>query len=235
MALELNTLAPKKWVANYGGIAPTIDIDDGVRVGDWAHDNSTTPYATWKCLYNTSGSPTWRRYVGAWDDLLVSGLAVKTIGASAPDLVNFAGSTTLQLYGFDGATTTEEVFATFQMPHGWIGSAIYPHVHWSPINANAGTVRWNFEYTWTDIGQTFGGTTTINATSNTSTTAWKHEITSLGTLTPLATQDGISSILVCRLFRDPSLDTYASDAVLLYLDIHYQKDGLGSDAEFTKS
>ena len=234
MAKELNTLACKKWTGNFSGVAPTLDVDDGVLVGDDAIDTSTTPRATWKCMYNTSGSPVWRRYMGAWEDLLVSGLSVKTT-ASSPGLVNFAGSTTLQLYGFDGSSTTEEVMCQFQFPHAWMGTVVYPHVHWAPATNGTGTVRWNFEYTWCDIGQTFGGTTTIYSTNNTSATAWKHEMAELGSITPSATQDGFSSIMVCRLYRDPTLDTYAGDACLLYIDIHYQKDGLGSDGEANKS
>lgn len=59
MTVELNTLSPKKWVANYSGARPTIDTTDGVLVGDFAIDNSTTPYTVWKNEDNTNGSPVW--------------------------------------------------------------------------------------------------------------------------------------------------------------------------------
>ena len=56
---ELNTLAPMKWSASYGGVAPTIDSSSGVHVGDIAIDTSTTPNLQWKCTVNTVGSPVW--------------------------------------------------------------------------------------------------------------------------------------------------------------------------------
>ena len=59
MTIELNTISTKKFVANYGGITPTIDSSNGVRVGDFAIDSSTTPNKIWRCLVNTIGSPIW--------------------------------------------------------------------------------------------------------------------------------------------------------------------------------
>ena len=62
MAKELNTLSPKKWVANYSDAKPTIDVSNGVRVGDIAVDTSTSPNEkVWTCYDNTAGSPVWYR------------------------------------------------------------------------------------------------------------------------------------------------------------------------------
>jgi len=57
MAIELNTLAPKKWVDNYAGATPTIDTTDGVRVGDFAIDTSND--AVWQCKDDTDTAPVW--------------------------------------------------------------------------------------------------------------------------------------------------------------------------------
>jgi len=54
---ELKTIAPRKWVANFGGNTPTIDTTDGVRVGDHAVDSSTA--RVWLCLDNTDTAPVW--------------------------------------------------------------------------------------------------------------------------------------------------------------------------------
>lgn len=235
---ELKTLAPRKWVANFSGVAPTLDTTDGVYVGDLAVDSGTTPNATWRCMVNTDSAPKWRRYVGAWEDLQVPGLAIKG-GAVAPDLIGFAGSTGLQVYGFNGGGTSpiEEVLFTVQMPHSWLlGTDIYPHVHFTPVNANSGTVKWYLEYTFAEIGATFAGTSTV-ATSAVAVAevAWRHQLASFSAITPSSIQDGISAIFAGRLYRDPGQDTYASDAAFLGFDIHYQSDGLGSDAETSKS
>jgi hypothetical protein len=56
MAIELNTLAPKKWVGNYGGVVPTLDVSDDIRVGDYAIDSSVTGVLPiWQCRDNTEG------------------------------------------------------------------------------------------------------------------------------------------------------------------------------------
>jgi len=39
---------------------------------------------------------------------------------------------------------------------------------------------------------------------------------------------------MCRLMRDVSEDDYDTDAALLYVDFHYERDTLGSDEEYVK-
>ena len=56
---ELKTLAPKKWVASFGGIAPTLDSSNDIHVGDIAVDNSITPNILWTCSNNALGAPVW--------------------------------------------------------------------------------------------------------------------------------------------------------------------------------
>ncbi len=48
--------------------------------------------------------------------------------------------------------------------------------------------------------------------------------------------DGLSSILIGRLFRNSSAagDTYTDKVGLLYIDAHYQINSLGSTDEYTK-
>lgn len=57
--VELNTLSPKKWEGNYGGIAPTLDSSNGVRIGDLALDLGFDGAICWLCQSNASGNPTW--------------------------------------------------------------------------------------------------------------------------------------------------------------------------------
>ena len=61
MSKELNTLANKKWVQNFSGLAPTLDTNSGVDVGDSAYDTSLTPNSRWSCVSNASGAPIWVR------------------------------------------------------------------------------------------------------------------------------------------------------------------------------
>jgi hypothetical protein len=129
------------------------------------------------------------------------------------------------------------------MPHGWNKTAIYPHVHWTPKTTADGapanqTVEWGLEYTWTEIGGDFADTAIVYTKTHTpadaNVVAGRHYLSSFAAITPSATQDGISGMLVCRLFRnatDATDDTYEADAGLLEIDFHYQMGSAGSRSE----
>ncbi len=84
-----------------------------------------------------------------------------------------AGSRGVYTYTFEsvGTDNEEEVFFSVQLPHNWKeGSAIYPHVHWSPqTTGHNGSVVWGLEYSWVNYDAasplTFPNTTIITATS----------------------------------------------------------------------
>jgi hypothetical protein len=169
-----------------------------------------------------------------WDDLRIPGSSVQK-GASAPDLGTFLGSGNLLVNRFDGNATTEQIYFTAQLPHSYKqGSDIYPHIHWTPTDGNAGNVKWQLEYSWQNINGTFSGTTTLTVTDSTDSTAWKHLLAPFSAIT--GTSKTISSMLVCRLFRDPSDgdDTYGSDAALLEIDFHFEIDTVGSRQALSK-
>lgn len=194
-------------------------------------------------------NPVPSRLVGAetvWDDLMIPGTSVKATGNSPPDMAGgFAGDNTLDLYVFDGVNTLEQVFFTIQLPHCWKqGSTIYPHVHISPTHTNGGdtnerVIRFSLEYTWANIWDTFGATATLNLDSDAfvpNTSQWKHLLCKNATGID-GTGKTLSSMLVCRLFRDPAdaADTYPQDVAFLQFDIHYEIDSLGSEQEYIKA
>lgn len=176
----------------------------------------------------------------------------RTIGANAPTFEKWyddlAGSSRgVYLYSFDDAAggSEKEIFFTMQMPHDWlIGTDIHVHVHWvGNVSDTTATPRWGLEYIWKDIGEVFGDTTTIYAVGNVEgdadITANKHYITEFAAITPGATADDISSILIGRIFRDSAngADTYnaaSNKCGLLYIDAHYKRDGSGSSGEYVK-
>jgi hypothetical protein len=178
-----------------------------------------------------------------WNDLQVHGNAVRG-GASAPDLVSgFAGSSSLYALAFDGTATAEEVYFSLQMPHGWVrGTTIYPHVHFSPSSTNGGdttprVVRFGLEYTWASIYGTFGAPSTIYLDSDPfvpNTSLHKH-LLAKNSSGIAGTDKGLSSMVMCRLFRNPGdpVDTYPQDAFFLQFDAHYAQDALGTRTEFT--
>ena len=98
-----------------------------------------------------------------WNDVVLGGTALVG-GASAPDLETF--QTGIKLYTFDGASTAEEVNGIFEMPHDYKeGTDIRPHIHWAPINANAGNVKWQMEYTIAANTVAFPANATISSTA----------------------------------------------------------------------
>lgn len=170
----------------------------------------------------------------AYDDIRVSGLSTKT-NATAPDLVAFAPATTnLLTYGFNGDATTEQVYFAIQLPHSYKeGTNISPHVHWTPTDTNTGTVVWSLEYTWANNAGTFPAPTTITSPAVAAGgTAWVSKYSDFGDIN--GSGKTVSSMLICRLFRDPANDTYEHDAALLEVDFHYQIDSFGSHDELTK-
>lgn len=176
-----------------------------------------------------------------WDDLRIEPV-VRSTGVKAPTFTSWAGG--LYLYDFDDAVVAseKEVFFTVQMPHGWKeGSAVEPHVHW--LNKTAGTagqvIRWGLEYSKAKIGATFSTTTTTVygttiAGGGDITVANEHMLTDFASID--MTGDTISTVLICRLFRNSSdaADTYAGTAGLLYIDWHVEINSMGSKTELAK-
>lgn len=183
----------------------------------------------------------WSNELGVvWEDLRVALELTRRGAANQPGFgqVLDDGSGSVGVYAtlFDKATR-EDVFFSVQFPHAWkIGSTIEPHVHWMPTDTDTGTVRWGLEYTWVDINGTFSNTTIIYAEDAADGTASKHQYASFAGVTPPVGITGVSSMMLCRLFRDAAHanDTYDNDAAGLEFDIHYQKDAVGSRSMLSK-
>ena len=182
----------------------------------------------------------------AYEDLRTPALATKFGGLSDPDWVQFqddgAASTGIYLYAFSD-TVEEELFFVVQMPHGYIeGTDIDPHIHWVPDgNGVAGrVVCWGLEYGWRNIGADFGNTTIISSITHFPADAAlvdnRHYRTNLPDIAGAG--QTISSMLVCRLFRDATAalraDDYAHDTFLLEFDFHFKVNSLGSRDHDTK-
>jgi hypothetical protein len=174
-----------------------------------------------------------------WDDSMVPALAVKT-GATAPTIGTFGPSGNLQCYLFQASSVDDQCWFTIQIPHGVIEgspSDLRMHIHWTQtVAADPGdtNVVWGLEYSYASIAGTFQAPTTITITNGVSGTAWKHQISSFASITN--ENQGISGILVCRMFRKgtDAADKYKGDAAFLGCDLHFLKDGIGSVSETSK-
>lgn len=170
-----------------------------------------------------------------WTDLQVSMTATEVGAANAPQFSQLiddgSGSRGVYTYLFDDSIE-EDLFFEVQMPHEWIeGTDIEAHIHWTPtVTATGDSVSWGLEYVWVSTNQDMGNTAFISGNSRAAPTsdslvAYRHYITELGTLD--ATGKTLSSVLLCRIFRDATAsynpDTYTEDAAILSIDFHYRR------------
>jgi hypothetical protein len=177
-----------------------------------------------------------------WDDLRIVPGAFEFAGASDPTLSNWqpgGAGTTFKVWKF---LENDEVFFTCQLPHTYKqGTDIKAHLHWTPCDRGAAEsgndVDWRLDYTWANVDGTFGSSSTIAMLDTCDGTDDKHQMTT--TVTISGTGKEVSSMLVCRLYRDPVNDTWASILVaespaLLEFDLHFEIDTMGSRTELTK-
>lgn len=174
-----------------------------------------------------------------WEDLRFPAESIKAAGIKDPAYSTFSGGLMASWFS---PTTQEELFLSVQMPHAWDGGSIYPHMHWFATTASSAAghqVRWGLEYSWASIGKTFSAPATVYASTqfpNEQIEANKHYITSFAAISPTTSQNGISSMLHIRLFRDSTVagDSFVHGAFLSEFDIHYSMDTIGSRQELSK-
>jgi hypothetical protein len=175
-----------------------------------------------------------------WDDIRVPALATRIGGVAPPNFIQFkddgAASTGVFAYEFiDGFL--KQVFFTAQIPHGYKeGTDLHAHVHFVPATniANGDTVIWGLEYTWQNVSGDFSDTSTTTGTytGTDEDVVDKHIKLDMGDIT--GTGKKISSMLVCRLYRDGATDTSTAHMFLLEFDFHFQINSLGSENESSK-
>jgi len=192
------------------------------------------------------GSPLLNGTATAWNDLMVSPNTAKNSGTNVPGWTEFA-TTNIFTWTFQDGSLREVAFSV-QLPHDYKeGTTIYPHVHWAPMTtATTNRVKWVLDYQWININSTFTDATSTNISGylvigdtgfpSVSLAKKQHAITPLGSGIT-GTGKTLSSILICRLYRDgadATNDTYTDNAAMLGVDFHYEVDGFGSRTEFEK-
>ncbi len=211
----------------------TIDESGNTKIGDSINHT----------YIEADGSLSYEGSATRFEDLRVPMSSTRRGAAEDPLYNKFRddGSGSVGVFGSWFRTNqTEDLFFEVQMPHGWKeGSNLYPHIHWSPKTNTTGTkVRWGFEFVWVNVGDTFGNTTVTYAEdpigATPTPTAYQHVISAFPSID--GTGQTLSSMLVCRIFRDGTHgnDTYNDSALMLQFDFHYEIDADGSRLEYTK-
>ena len=182
-----------------------------------------------------------------WNDLMVFPDATTKGGSNPPEwgtaFMRNAGGTSMGVYLWMFAPNQEEeLHFTVQIPHDYKeGTALYPHVHWTTATGtpSGSNVVWGLEYTLIAVGGSFPSTVTLTTNTlvpecGTPSGTAQHLISPF---TPVSgTGLGISSILVCRLYREVgnASDTFPNAVGLLGFDLHYEQDTQGSRDQWTK-
>jgi hypothetical protein len=183
--------------------------------------------------FESDGTMRFRGDATVWKDSNVAGAGLGR-GATPPDFVNY-NSTGIFLPSFDGSATTEQLFGTIELQHDYHeGEDIVPHIHWMPVNGNAGNVNWQMSYAVIEDGnETPIVAADINTIVAAPGVAWRSSRTDFAAIS--SANLAIGQQIAFRLFRDPTdSDTYASDAMLLTFGIHYPIDTVGSRSIITK-
>jgi hypothetical protein len=164
---------------------------------------------------------------GGWNDYVISGLSLPLAHVNAPTLTLFRDG--LYLPAFVGTgIQSQYVYAAIHIQHDYLpGTPLYPHVHWTHINAApTGSVKWQIEYSVSkghSVG-TFGASTTVSVVQA-AAAQYTHHIAEVadGDVIP-ATNVEPDSVVLIRLIRDPAdaADDFADDAYLVAIDLHYK-------------
>ncbi len=164
-----------------------------------------------------------------WKDQLTDLSSGRVAGANTPTWAAFVGG--ISAYSFS-ATLMNEMWFNIHIPHEFRpGTRIYPHVHWSVLGTNTGTVRWGFEYTVAKghAMAGFGATQTVyveQAYPGQTGGAPTHMIAEVSDANAIAYDFEPDTVVMFRLFRDAAnvADTQTAAAFAFYADIHFQSD-----------
>ena len=182
-----------------------------------------------------------------WNDLMVFPDAMTKGGSYPPEwgppfMKNPGGTSQGVCLWMFAPNQEEELYITVQIPHNYkLGTDLHPHVHWTTAagTPSGSNVVWGLEYTIVAVGGTFPNTVTIRKNTlipecGTPSGTAQHLISGFSPVS--GSWLGISSVIICRLFRaaGDAADTFPNDVGLLGFDIHYEQDTQGSRDEWIK-
>ena len=163
-----------------------------------------------------------------WTDLVMPLTQTRQGANSLPTF-----STTEIAYEFPQNDVTEILYFVVQLPHGYKeGTGVFPHVHWKQTQNLAPVFK--LDYKWFNVGAAVPAEFSTYVMDELALPYVSGSIQQINyNDEPIAgTGKTISSILLCKLYRDDNV--YTGDALAYQFDIHYEIDGFGSATEYTK-
>ncbi len=172
----------------------------------------------------------------SWDDVYPASVGR---GASEPSNTSYHTGTNFDFLApvFPSAAPAKELTLHFQIPHSYDqGTNIENHLHlYVPDDVGGGDIVFDFEYHWSNIGDTGAiSTTTGSATLTRGASAGIAQNIILELVDPVTgTGKLISSIFSITISRDTA-DSFGSSVWLLSADCHIRKNTDGSRQELVK-
>lgn len=160
-----------------------------------------------------------------WNDIIAT-LNVKGSGANNPTFGTFRDGIQGWLFSHN---TMNQVWIEFHILHDYaLNTPLYPHIHWAPTTANAGTVRWGIEYTVAKghNQEAFPATTTFYVETAVTNQQYRHIITEASDLQAISGANvEPDTVILMRIFRDAAHpnDTYPDDIFSWQCDLHYKQ------------
>lgn len=168
-----------------------------------------------------------------WDDMLTVGTGINPPGAASDP----SRSTTTGLLQFSGSADNV-IVGEWQMSHQWKPGVVKPHIHLRFPTSAASNTRWKFEYDVASVNGDFvnnSGTLTTLATITIANpqNVKKHVVQGFGDI-DLTTYQESAVILwrITRLANSDAADNHTAVVELLSVDLHYQKNKAGTEAEY---
>ncbi len=150
------------------------------------------------------------------------------LGASAPTQAVIGNFPVLQ---FNGASITEIIYTSFHTPVDWSeGTDFNIHIHWAPVNTDAGTVVWQMTYdavasNANEVISNVGDTMYVLDDAE----GIQDELLESPNMTISGTNIVPEDTMGITIFRDPTHgdDDYTSEASLVWIEIEYTSDKFG--------
>ena len=212
--------------------ATPLDADSLLLID--SADSSRTKKLTWvnvKIALQAYFDPIYGLFGSdVYNEINIGGLQTHLAGTNDPTIYSAGG---LLIRVFSGSVLNE-VFFEIVLPANYKnGTNVTPFIRWMPMTSPATTQNflWKMDYEWINEGSTLTGTpTTLQTAHLTGTSGFKHF---KGGLTAIAgTGKTRGSVLMCRLFRDPTdaSDAYTGGVGLISVGIKYLIDSVGSSS-----
>lgn len=176
-----------------------------------------------------------------YDDLRFPAERTKKVTGKEPRETTYKGGQILEFID----NVSQAIIFNDQLPHGHkLGTDLEFHLHIVLPVAGGGAgvenIKWDFTYSWAEIGGIFPAETTVSKTIDiqalAADTHFLWDIGDVLTANMAVGSHRVSSMLICSLTRDHTVaDNSTKHVYLIEADFHHQIDQeRGSRTEYTK-